>query len=56
MMQSLLLEYCIGMVWTAATTGPQSIRVWGGATLAAASLTLMGCHSPLGLGLGRRNP
>jgi hypothetical protein len=47
-----MLEYCIRRDWAAATTGPQLIRVWGGATLAAASLTLMGCHSPLGLGLG----
>jgi hypothetical protein len=54
-----VLEYYIGRNWAAATTGSQPIRVWGGATLAAgcclplaaASLTLMGCHSPLGLGL-----
>jgi hypothetical protein len=59
----LLLEYCIGRVWTAATAGPQPIRVWGGATLAvgcclplAAGLTLMGCHNPLGLGLGEAQP
>jgi hypothetical protein len=26
------------------------------AALLAAGLTLMGCHSPLGLGLGRRSP
>jgi hypothetical protein len=56
MMQSLPLEYCIVRVWAAVTTGPQPIRVWGGATLAATSLTLMGCHNPLGLGLGEAQP
>jgi hypothetical protein len=33
--ESILLEYCIGRVCAAATTGLQPIRVWGGATLAA---------------------
>jgi hypothetical protein len=55
-----LLEYCIGRVWSVVITGLQFIRVWGGAILAAGcclplaavSLTLMGCHSLLGLGLG----
>jgi hypothetical protein len=55
-----VLEYCIGRDWAAATTGPQPIRVWGGATLAAgcclplaaASLTLMGCPQPIRVRVG----